>query len=194
MKPYEKLQDILKKAPGISIKKSYYRMIGVKYFKNPVSALGSLLTGGRYNYIGEFEILYLAPNPQTALQETLKNINFRFPPKSLITIDVDVKNILNLRSQKIISALGINIEKLFLPWRKVQDIDQEKAYTQILGQAIYDSQIFEGIQYPSAKVKGKYNLAIFTGRLMKESSLKVYDPDKILEQVIKIKDGPFSTS
>ena len=41
MKPYDELKDILEKAPGISIKKSYYRMIGVKYLKNPLSALGS---------------------------------------------------------------------------------------------------------------------------------------------------------
>jgi RES domain-containing protein len=184
MKSYDELKDILEKAPGISIKKSYYRMIGVKYLKNPLSALGSKLTGGRYNYIGEFEVLYLAPNPQTALQETLKNINFRFPPKSLITIEVNTKYILNLRAKKVISTLGIEIEKLFLPWRKIQDLDQEKAYTQILGQAVYDSKIFEGVQYPSAKVKGKYNLAIFPNRLRKESSIKVYDPDKILEQVI----------
>jgi len=184
MKPYDELKDILEKAPGISIKKSYYRMIGVKYLKNPLSALGSKLTGGRYNYIGEFEVLYLAPNPQTALLETLKNINFRFPPKSLITIEVNTKYILNLRAKKVTSALGIDIEKLFLPWRKIQDLDQEKAYTQILGQAVYDSKIFEGIQYPSAKVRGKYNLAIFPDRLRKESSIKVYDPDKILEQII----------
>jgi RES domain-containing protein len=184
MKPYDELQDILKKVPGIAIKKSFYRMIGVKYLKNPLSALGSKFTGGRYNYIGEFEVLYLAPNPQTALQEILKNINFRFPPKSLITIEVDTKCVLNFRAKKVISALGIEINRLFLPWRKIQDIDQEKAYTQILGQVVYDSKIFEGIQYPSAKVKGKYNLAIFPDRLKKESSIKVYDPDKILEQAI----------
>jgi hypothetical protein len=33
MKPYDELQDILKKTPGIPIRKSYYRMIGVKYLK-----------------------------------------------------------------------------------------------------------------------------------------------------------------
>jgi hypothetical protein len=29
MKPYDELKDILEKAPGISIKKSYYRMIDI---------------------------------------------------------------------------------------------------------------------------------------------------------------------
>jgi hypothetical protein len=37
----------------------------------------------------------------------------------------------------------------------------------------------------STKVKGKYNLAIFPGRLKRGSHIKVYDPDKLLEQVIK---------
>jgi hypothetical protein len=36
MKLYDELQDILKKVPGIAIKKSFYRMIGVKYLKNPL--------------------------------------------------------------------------------------------------------------------------------------------------------------
>ncbi|MCK4765709.1 MAG: RES family NAD+ phosphorylase [Candidatus Aminicenantes bacterium] len=184
MKPYDDLLAALEETPGIPIEKSYYRMMGIKYLKNPLSALGSKFTGGRYNYIGEFEVLYLAPNSQTALQETITNINFRFPPKSLVTIDVDVRHILNLRSKKVINFLGININNLFNPWRKIQDVDQLKAYTQNLGRAVYDSQIFEGIQYPSAKVKGKYNLAIFPARLRKKSSIKVYDPDKILEQVI----------
>jgi RES domain-containing protein len=185
MKSYNELKSILEAIPGIGIKKSYYRLMGIKYLKNPLSALGSKLSGGRYNHIGQFEALYLAPDPKTAVEENLKNISFRFPPKSIITIDVDVQSIIDLKSKKLLNILGINRDQLFCPWRKIQDIDQKIAYTQVLGQMIYDSERFEGILYPSAKVKGKYNLAIFPDRLKKGSSIKVYDPDKILEQVIK---------
>lgn len=185
MKPYDELKSILTSLRGISIKKPYYRVMGIKYLKNPLSALGAKLGGGRYNYIGEFEVLYVAPDVQTAVQETLRNINFRFSPKSIVTIEAKVKSILNLQDQGTINELGIDEEKLFCPWRRMQDIDQKKAYTQILGEVIYNSNQFEGILYPSVKVKGKYNLAIFPDRLKKGSYIKVYDPEKLLEQVIK---------
>ena len=185
MKPYDEIERILEIIPAISIKRPYYRVMGVKYLRNPLSALGSKLAGGRYNYIGEFEVLYVAPDVQTAVQETLKNVPFRFSPKSIITIEVEVQKIVDLEDKKTIDALGLDVDKLFLPWRKTQDIDQKKAYTQILGQVIYANKIFEGIRYPSTKVKGKYNLAIFPGRLKRGSHIKVYDPDKLLEQVIK---------
>lgn len=184
MKPYDNLKRILENLPGISIKQPYYRIMGLRYLRNPLSALGSKLAGGRYNYIGECEVLYAAPDAQTAVQETLKNINFRFSPKSIITIEVEVQEVVDLEDSKVIDVLGIEVDKLFLPWRKIQDIDQEKAYTQILGELIYNSKQFEGIRYPSVKVEGKYNLAIFPDRLKKGSGVKVYDPDKLLEQVI----------
>lgn len=185
MKPYNELKFTFETISGIAIKKFYYRLMGMKYLRNPLNALGSKLSGGRYNYIGRFEALYLAPDPKTAVEESLKNINFRFPPKSIITIDVEVQSIIDLKNKKLINILGIDRDQLFSPWRKIQDIEQKIAYTQLLGQLIYDSKLFEGIRYPSAKVKGKYNLVIFPNRLKKGSNIKVYDPDKILEQVIK---------
>jgi RES domain-containing protein len=185
MRPYDELKRILETFPGISIKQPYYRVMGIRYLRNPLSALGSKIAGGRYNYIGEFEVLYVAPDARTAVQEILKNINFRFSPKSIITIDVEVQKVVDLEDNKVIDALGIEVDKLFLPWRKIQDIDQEKAYTQILGELIYNSKQFEGIRYPSVKVEGKYNLAIFPDRLKRGSNMKVYDPDRLLEQVIK---------
>lgn len=185
MKDPDELNSVLKNLPGISIKKSYYRFIGIKYLKDPLSALGSKKNGGRYNFKDAFEVLYIAPDPQTAVQETLQNINFRFPPKAIITIDVEVQEIINLKDEKTINTLGIYTEKLHRPWRKFQDIEGKESYTQTLGKSIYEAQKFEGIQYPSAKVKGKYNLAIFPERLKKGSLITVYDPDKLLEQYLK---------
>lgn len=184
MKPPGELIHILETLPEIPVKKPFYRLIGIKYLKNPLNALGSKFVGGRYNHIGTFEVLYVAPDPQTAVQETIKDFEFRFPPKSIITIEVDLQAIIDLEDSKTIEVLGIDRDRLFSPWRKIQDIDQKKTYTQILGEAIYNARRFEGIRYPSAKVKGKYNLAIFPDRLKEKSSIRVYDPDRLLEQVI----------
>jgi len=65
--------------------------------------------------------------------------------------------------------------------------DQE-AYTQTLGRLIYESCRFEGIRYPFATVKQKWNLAIFPDRLKKQSEIHVYDSHKLVTQEIKGKN------
>ncbi len=74
---------------------------------------------------------------------------------------------------------GIDTNQLFSAWRIPMD---KESYTQTLGRLIYESKKFEGIRYPSSKIKGKYNLALFPDRLKKGTSIKVYDPNKLVEQ------------
>ena len=54
----------------------------------------------------------------------------------------------------------------------------------LLGIYSTNQKKFEGIRYPSAVLKDKYNLAIFPDRLKKGSEVKVYDPDRLIEQVV----------
>ncbi|MCJ7472584.1 MAG: RES family NAD+ phosphorylase [Actinobacteria bacterium] len=185
----EELKDILKQRRGISFDTFFYRFMGIEYLKNPLSGLGSLEHGGRYNYFKDrFEVIYLAPDPETATAESTRDAML-ITPRAMITIKVTLQKVIDLKDTKVINALGINEQELCCPWRKIQDIDEEKAYTQILGHMIYKSQEFEAIHYPSVQKKGKYNLAIFPERLEKDSELKVYDPDKKIGQVIK---GPIA--
>jgi len=174
----------LKIISGIPIKEPYYRYLGIQFLNNPLAAIQSKLNGGRYNYIGTFEALYMAPDPITAIKEGEKSFDFKFPPKAIITIEVEVKDIINLEEQETIKKLGIIKSNLLRPWRETQDIFEKEAYTQIVGRLIYESHKFEGIRYPSAKVEGKYNLMLFPDRLKNISQTSVYDPDKILEKII----------
>ncbi|MBU4257577.1 RES family NAD+ phosphorylase [Patescibacteria group bacterium] len=141
------------------------------------------MCGGRYNLKNTFEVLYMAPDLETAIAETKKPHNFKLPPKIIITIDVNVQEIVDLEDTQIVKTLDIDTGQLFGPWRV--PINTE-SYTQTLGRLIYESKNFEGIRYPSAapSVKNKYNLAIFPDRLKKGSEIRVYDPEKLVEQVI----------
>lgn len=183
MRSIKDFQNQLRKISGIPIEEPYYRYLGIQYLNDPLAALQSKLNGGRYNYRGAFEALYMAPDPITAVKEGSKNFDFKFPPKAIITIEVEVRDIIDLENQETIKTLGITKSNLLKPWRESQDIFEDEAYTQVIGRLIYESNKFEGIRYPSAKVDGKYNLMIFPDRLKNISQTSVYDPDKILEKI-----------
>ena len=185
MTDFEQFPWILHKIKGISLQRPFYRFMSMKYAKKPLSALGSSISGGRYNHIGTFEILYVAPDPQTSVEETITNPSFLFPPKVMITIEVDLQRVLDFSDPEILASLDVDNMKLSLPWRKKQDIDQIEAYTQTIGRLVYESNILEGLLYPSAKVPGRYNLAIFPDLLLPGSSVKVYDPEGVLQETIE---------
>ena len=186
MKSPEEFKRILKQLPGISISTCFYRFMEIGYLKDPLSGLGSLEHGGRYNFKGKgsYEVVYLAPDPETAIAEGSRD-KYLISPSVLITIEVNLQKVIDLEDSKNISALGINEQELYCSWRKIQDVDGKEAYTQIFGRMMYESQVIETIRYPSVVKKGRYNLAIFINRLKKDSELKVHDPDKKISRVIK---------
>ncbi len=181
MKPRKEIKRILKSLQGITIDKSYYRFVGIEYINDLLSSVGSL-NGGRYNLKDAFEVLYMAPDTKTAITETAKSYNFRLPLKIIITIDVNVQTILDFKDKSNIKKLEIDTERLLEPWRYP---GKKESYTQTLGRLIYESGRFEGIRYPSAKLQSRYNLAIFPDRMKENSKIKIYDPDKIIEQIIE---------
>lgn len=94
------------------------------------------------------------------------------PPTGVITAEVRLQKVVDLQNEDVIKALGIRRENLFLSWI----LAEKETYTQKLGRLIHESKLFEAIRYPSARVAGKYNLAVFPGRLIKGSGIVVYDP------------------
>ncbi len=181
MKSQSEIKNTLKSLKGIAIQESFYRFVGIEYINDLLSSVGSWDRGGRYNLKKAFEVLYIAPDPQTAIEESIKPSNFKLPPKIIVTIDVNVQEIIDLEEEQIIEALGIDTNQLFSAWRIPMD---KESYTQTLGCLIYESKKFEGIRYPSATIKDKYNLALFPDKLKKGTKIEIYDPDKLVEQII----------
>jgi len=176
MLPPSEFRKALNKIPYIPVESNFYRFIKIQFIKHPLSGLGSLRHGGRYNYKNVFEVLYLTSDPDTAVAESSRD-RLLIPPSVLITVRVRLQRVINIENEDVINSLGIIRAELNKPWRKIQDIDEKKAYTQVLGELIYDSREFEAIRYPSAIRNGKYNLALFTERLRNSSEVKVYDPE-----------------
>lgn len=164
----------LKKVEGGPIHAAFFRSLDLSFTHDPLSSLGAKKHGGRYNQKGLFEVLYLAPDPETALKEGRKSFSFYLPPTALITAEVGLQKVVDLQNKGVIKELGIGSENLFLSWV----LAEKETYTQTLGRLIFESKLFEAIRYPSARVAGKYNLAVFPGRLIKGSRIVVYDPDQ----------------
>jgi RES domain-containing protein len=167
----------LKKIEGISVQAPFFRSLDYKYIQDPLSSLGALKHGGRYNQKGSFEVLYLAPDPETAAKEALKSFSGYLPPRILLTVNVHLQKVLDIQSDEVIKELGIKTERLSGSWQ----LSEKETYTQKLGRLVYESKYFEGIRYPSAQVAGKYNLAIFDRRLIPGSIIEIYDPNQNLK-------------
>ncbi|MEA3347197.1 MAG: RES family NAD+ phosphorylase [Candidatus Auribacterota bacterium] len=182
MKSTTEIKKVLHSLQGVAVEGSFYRSVGVENISDLLSSVGSQIIGGRYNLKNGFEVLYMASEPESALNEVVRRYPFRLPPQVIITIDVAVREVLDMEDRHVVDVLGIDIGRLLSPWYYPSD---QESYTQTLGRLIYESGCFEGIRYPSAVSENKYNLAIFPGRLKKVSWIQVYDADKLVKQEIK---------
>ena len=82
---------------------------------------------------------------------------------------------LDVTNPAVQQALGTTPVELTGHWRQARNRGQTPP-TQQLGQAVYDSGLFQAIWYESARVPGTYCLAVFPDRLIAPSFLEVYDP------------------
>ena len=55
---------------GAPTRGSFFRAVPLVYIHTPLSAIGSLTNGGRYNPIGAFEVFYAAQERDTVPRET----------------------------------------------------------------------------------------------------------------------------
>lgn len=141
------------------------------------SAEGSLYTGGRYNFVGAFGVLYLACDPHTCLEEVARVTRvggFRAAenfPRTFIGIRVRLSKVLDLTDPRMRRRLGVSKELLVATdWERIQEKGRE-APTQILGR-LARSANFEGILSPSAAWPGN-NLNIFLDNILSSSELSL---------------------
>jgi hypothetical protein len=90
---------------------------------------------------------------------------------------------LDLAQLIVREALGTNEDELCGPWR-AQVANGQSAPTQELGTAVFASNRFDALRYPSARSPGHYCYAIFTDRLTPPALVEVYDPhDQVTQRI-----------
>jgi RES domain-containing protein len=112
-----RLAHILSSIPCNRARGTFYRSIDLKWLieGSPLSAIGSKLVGGRYNYKGGFEAFYLADSQVTALYETEAIFRFanavvgvRQPPRVMLSLDYDLSTVVDLRTRLALETLGMS--------------------------------------------------------------------------------------
>jgi RES domain-containing protein len=134
-----------------------FRLILARYAATALSSIGSLRTGGRYNVRGQFEALYLASSPVTALREvealveTASGVHgVKGPPRILLSVEYRLQALVDLTDTTVQAALGTTLGELCAPWRPLNAAGLV-APTQLLGEVLRDDGSIEAVRVPSAR-------------------------------------------
>ena len=163
-----------------------WRYVAYKYLlqadpeaRRPLSQVGSLRGGGRYN-IGlnlaehhkPFGAIYTSFEAEIATQE------MRFPqaeeiPYMLFPLRVTLERVLDLRDGKVIRLLGLDEEKLYSGWRERSKILGLPAYPQEVGARLFGAGIEAILTHSVAAEQQGTNLTIYPLNLAGESRVSV---------------------
>lgn len=151
-----------------------------------LSAQGSVLSGGRYNFQGTYPILYLACDIHTCVEETARSFRqegasvAQALPRTIIGVETRLSHVLDLTDPTVLHSLRVTrISLTRTDWVTSQDVHQREAFTQKMGRLARDAG-FEAVLAPSAALPrtGK-NLCIFPDRLLATSLLRAINRDRL---------------
>ncbi|MBF6594495.1 MAG: RES family NAD+ phosphorylase [Thermaceae bacterium] len=166
---FEAILGALDKLPVTPLSGTAFRAVNLRHINSPLSAVGSVRVGGRFNRRGLFEALYLSENPETTLREVEFGASvdgiFKAVPKEpyvIFSIGFSLSRIVDLSLPEAWRILGVTREQLTAPWRKKQLFGEP-----ILTQAIWAKALelgLEALKFVSA-TDGQVNLAVFPANL-----------------------------
>lgn len=141
----------------------------------PLFSLGAARKGARFTPIGGPPSLYMAGDPETALLEANRGSVHLLPPTVVFSAQVRLNSVLDLTQEAIQKALETDTGELTEPWRLRQK-RKESVFTQVLGLAVHQSDLFAAIRYPSATSPGRICYAILCDRVVAPCFVLVHDP------------------
>jgi RES domain-containing protein len=162
-----------------------WRIVADKWRDVPLSAAGSVRSGGRYNAPGSFPLLYCAGSQLTALMEVealfttadgrLKGVPR--DPELMLTIECTLLRVLDLTVDDLYGDLGTSREELVssAPSRFLLNARGEETPTQRLGAACSAGGNISAIRVPSAADPHGFCLDIFVDSLVVGERLSILD-------------------
>ncbi len=188
----DELRRALSRLPLVDIAGLFHRVIRLQYScahlkrtrtLGVLDAIGSRLSGGRFNLKGSFEVLYLACDALTAELEAgtilfgsgVPQRGRHAEPTVHVGVVGTIHGILDLTDEEIIKALGTSETELKAPWRMIQAQGAE-APTQFLGRLAWETRRIEALRYwSSPSTQNGQCVAIFPDRLAAPSEVTVID-------------------
>lgn len=171
------------KTLGTNYRGFFIRIVPLRYIATPISAIGSILDGGRYNAQGRFEMLYLANIPDTAVREvgfvvrdpsTGRDILVPQEPSMNLTVHVELQHVVDLRSTSVRNAIGVSRKALLGDW----ELDLHHGVvpiTQRIGDLARAAGA-EAIFVPSAAHSKGWNFNIIVDNLRRGSFVEINAP------------------
>jgi RES domain-containing protein len=181
----ERLLRVLERAPVDPYSGYAYRVVADKWRDSPLSAIGSVRTGGRYNGPDTFPILYCADSQTTAMMEVealfstsdgqLKGVPR--DPDLVLTIKLNLSRVLDLTVPDLYADLGTDYKELvnLIPSRFILNARGEQTPIQRLGGACSFSGNISALKVPSAAGKSGFCLDILVDSLLVGEELSILD-------------------
>jgi RES domain-containing protein len=187
----EKLIAVLEKAPLVPYAAFTFRVIPDRWRISPLSAIGSLDRGGRYNPPGAFSVLYTADSQLTALREVDalfidRQGKLRGAPRNpdlVLTLKCTLLRVLDLTSPDMHADLDTSREELIAltPSRFLANARGQLTPTQRLGLACFRTGHISALKVPSAAHPDGFCFAIFPESLIVGEHIAVHDENGILQ-------------
>jgi len=179
------LHTVISQVQGTPYKEVLTRYVDSDAFdtgnRNCFYDLGPHQEGKRYTPKGGARGIYIAEGVPTALGEATQKGLAALKPDRIATrlqmdMSVELKSVLNLGDARIRRRLQTSIEELKSPWKGGLLPPYSWSDTWLLGEAVFESERFDGIRFPSAKVNRHYCVLILTERMSKSSKLSAHRP------------------
>jgi RES domain-containing protein len=162
-----------------------YRVIADKWRDSPLSAIGSVQRGGRYNAPHTFPVLYSADSQLTAMLEAealflTANGQLQGAPRDpdlVLTIRCNLLRVLDLTTDGFYDDLGTAYEELVSssPSRFILNARGEATPTQRLGSACSYSGNISALKVPSAAHPSGFCLNILLDSLVTQEEISILD-------------------
>ncbi len=162
-----------------------YRVIEDRWRNDPLSAIGALQSGGRYNAPGTFSLLYTANSRITAFKETqalfeTEDGQLRDVPRNpelVLTLELALLCVLDLTDPDLCTRLGTSCAELVstTPSRFILNAQGKTTPTQDLGAACYQSERISALKVHSAAHADGFCLDIFPDRLIVGERIAIRD-------------------
>ena len=190
MHSIERLIPVLEQAKLSTFSGFTYRVIADRWRASPLSSIGALQRGGRYNPPLEFTVLYTADSQFTALREVealfLDEVGeLRGVPRNpdlILTLECFLLSLLDLTETGLLQKLGTTHEELAAdsPSRFIENARGLSTPTQQLGSACFRSGHISAIKAPSAANQAGFCIDIFSECMFEGEFVRVRDDSAAL--------------
>jgi RES domain-containing protein len=134
-----------------------WRVVEPEFSRRPLSPIGSMITGGRFNPVG-VPAIYLASDPFTGLLETSPQFDTANKAKTIVPITVNLGGIADLTDDETCDLLKIDQQKIDEPW---SSDPATPSYSQSVFHTIRGNR-FAGVKFRSRVNPYLFNIAIWS--------------------------------